>query len=79
MFTLDQAMKSHTGSRGIAVLFDRGARRGGVGGQFHAPAALPPIMTRYTFYSRLGVPHGRSGRVRNISPCRDLIPGSSRR
>jgi len=40
----------------------------GVGGQRHAPAALPPGKTRYPLYRRLGGPHGRSGRVRNISP-----------
>jgi hypothetical protein len=40
----------------------------GLGGQRHAPAALPPGMTRYPLYSRLGGPQGRSGRVRKISP-----------
>jgi len=40
----------------------------GVGGQRHAPAALPPGMTRYPLYRRLGGTQGRSGRVRNISP-----------
>jgi hypothetical protein len=40
----------------------------GVGGQQHAPAALPPGKTRYPLYRRLGVPQGRSGRVRKISP-----------
>ena len=40
----------------------------GVGGQRHAPAALPPANTRYPLYSRLDGPQGRSGRVRNISP-----------
>ena len=39
-----------------------------VGGQRHAPAALPPGMTRYPFYKRLSGPQGRSERVRNISP-----------
>ena len=39
-----------------------------VGGQRHAPAALPPGNTRYPSCRRLGVPHGRSGRVRKISP-----------
>ena len=39
-----------------------------VGGQHHAPAALPPVMTRYPLYRRLGGPQGRSGRVRKISP-----------
>ena len=40
----------------------------GVGGQHHAPAALPPGKTRYTLYRRLGRPQGWSGRVRKISP-----------
>ena len=40
----------------------------GVGGQHHAPAALPPGMTRYPFYRSLGGPQGRPGRVRKISP-----------
>ena len=39
-----------------------------VGGQRHAPAALPPGKTRYPLYRRLGGPQGRSGQVRNISP-----------
>jgi hypothetical protein len=39
-----------------------------VGGQHHAPAALPPRKTLYPLYRRLGGPHGRSGRVRKISP-----------
>jgi hypothetical protein len=32
----------------------------GVGGQRHAPAALPTRKTRYPFYRRLGGPQGRS-------------------
>jgi hypothetical protein len=40
----------------------------GVGGQRHAPADLPPEMTRYPLYRTLGGPQGRSGRVRKISP-----------
>jgi hypothetical protein len=39
----------------------------GVGGQRHAPAALPPGTTRYPLYMRLGGPQGRSGRVLKIS------------
>jgi hypothetical protein len=30
----------------------------GVGGQRHAPAALPPGKTRYPYYRRLGGPKG---------------------
>jgi hypothetical protein len=40
----------------------------GVCGQRYAPAALPPGMTRYTLYRRLGGPQGRSAYVRKISP-----------
>ena len=39
-----------------------------MGGQHHAPAALPPGKTRYPLYRWLGGPQGRSGRVRKISP-----------
>ena len=39
-----------------------------VGGQRHAPAALPPGKTRYPLYRRLGGPQGLSGQVRKISP-----------
>ena len=39
-----------------------------MGGQRHAPAALPPGKTRYPLYSGLGGPQGRSGRVQKISP-----------
>ena len=47
----------------------------GVGGQRHAPAALPPGKTRYLLYRRMGGPQGRSGLVQKISPHRDSIPG----
>jgi hypothetical protein len=53
-------MKGHTGSRGIVLILD------GVGGQRHAPAALPLGRTRYPLYRRLGGPQGQSGRVRKI-------------
>jgi hypothetical protein len=33
----------------------------GVGGQLHAPAALPPGMTRYPLCRRLGGPQAQSG------------------
>jgi hypothetical protein len=47
----------------------------GVGGQHHAPAALPPEKNRYQLYRRLGGPHSRSEQVRKISPP----PGFDRR
>ena len=43
----------------------------GMGDQRHAPAALPPGMTRYPLYRKLGRPQGRSWRVLKIS----LPPG----
>ena len=39
-----------------------------VGGQHHAPPALPAGNTRYPLYRRLGGPQGRSGRLRKILP-----------
>ena len=46
----------------------------GVGGWGHAPAGLPPRMTRYPLYRRLGGPQGRSRRVQKISPHRGFDP-----
>ena len=40
----------------------------GVGGQRHAPTALPPGKNLYPLYRRLGEPQGLFGRVRKISP-----------
>jgi hypothetical protein len=40
----------------------------GVGCQRHALAALPPGITRYPLYRRLGGPQGWSGWVLKISP-----------
>jgi len=39
-----------------------------VGGQRHVPAALPPGITRYPLYRRLGGHQRRSGRLRKILP-----------
>ena len=39
-----------------------------MGGQRHAPAALPLGKTRYSFNRRLGGHQGQSGEVRKISP-----------
>ena len=41
-FTLEQVTKVQRGSRGIAVLFFNLGARWRMGGQRHAPAALPP-------------------------------------
>ena len=46
----------------------------GVGGQHHAPTALPPWKTRYPLYKRLDGPQGRSGRVEKISPTPGFDP-----
>jgi len=46
----------------------------GVGGQRHAPAALPPGETRYPLHRVLGGPHDRSGRVRKIAPPPEFDP-----
>ena len=46
----------------------------GVGGQCHAPAALPPGKTRYPPYKRLGGSQGRCGWVRKIAPQPGLDP-----
>ena len=48
-----------------------------MGGQRHAPAALPPGKIRYPLYRRLGEPQGRSGRVRKISPPPGFDPRPS--
>ena len=50
------------------MLFKTLALKMGVGGQHHAPAALPPGKTWYPLYRRLGGPQGWSGRVQKISP-----------
>ena len=50
-----------------------------MGGQRHAPAALPPGKTRYPLYRRLGRPQGRSGRVRKISPPSGFDPRTVQR
>ena len=47
----------------------------GVGGNCHAPAALPSGMTRYPLCGRMGGPKGSSGRCENILPHLDSIPG----
>ena len=46
----------------------------GVGGQRHAPAALPPGKTRYPLYRRLGGLQSRSGRLWKISPPSGFDP-----
>ena len=45
-----------------------------VGGQRHAPAALPPRKTPQPLYRRLGSPQGRSEVVRKTRLHRDSNP-----
>jgi hypothetical protein len=45
-----------------------------VGGQRHAPAALPTGKPRYPLYRRLGGLQCRSGKVRKIAPARGFDP-----
>jgi hypothetical protein len=60
-FALEEALKTERGSRGIALLLEFD----GVGGQSHAPAALPQGQEiRHPLYKRLGEHQVRSGRVR---------------
>jgi len=47
----------------------------GVGGQRKAQAALPPGMTRYPLYRRLGGPRGGLDGCRKSRPHTDSIPG----
>ena len=46
----------------------------GVGGQRHAPAALPLGKTRYPLYRRLGGPQGQSGWIQKILPTPGFNP-----
>jgi hypothetical protein len=48
----------------------------GVGGQFHVPVALPPRMTRYPLYRKLGGFQGLCGWVRKISPLPAFDPST---
>ena len=57
-FTLEQATKAQRWIRGIALLLIEPRCYMGVGGQRHAPAALPPRRTRYPLYRRLGGAQG---------------------
>jgi hypothetical protein len=45
-----------------------------MGGQDHAPAALPPRKIRYTLYNRLNGPQGLSGQVRKMTPLPGFDP-----
>jgi hypothetical protein len=66
-FTLEQATKVQKESRCITLLFLQPWPYMGLGGQRHAPATLFPGEIRYPLYRRLGVPQGKSGKVRKNS------------
>ena len=71
-------MNVHIDSRLFLYSFFKIGARWGVGGQRHAPAALPLGKNRYPLYRRLGGLQGPSGRVRKISPPQqDSNPGPS--
>jgi hypothetical protein len=67
-FTLEQAKKAPRWSKVQLYSFFNLGATWGVGVQCLATANLPPGMTQYPLYRRLGGPQGRSGRVRKISP-----------
>jgi hypothetical protein len=76
-------MKAQRGNRGILCSFFNLDARYGVGGQRHAPAALPPGMTRYPLYWRLGRPQaGLDGSWKSRLPAgfdpRTVQPVASR-
>ena len=76
-FTLEQATKAQRGSRSIALVFLQPRSYF----EMVANAAPRPLYlreeARYSLYRRLGCHRGPSGRVRKISPQRDLIPSPS--
>ena len=72
-FTVEQATKAQSGSRGTAILFNIGAKCGWVVNATPR-ATLPPGEARYLLYRTLGGPQGRSTRVRKISPPPRFFP-----
>jgi hypothetical protein len=67
-------MKGQWGSGGIAPLLLQPGLLMTVGCHRHVQADLPPVITRYPLYRRLGGPQGRYERVRKISPSPGLDP-----
>jgi hypothetical protein len=61
-------MKAQRVSRDIAVHFLEPRNYMGVGGRRHAQVYLPPGITKYPLYRRLGGHQGRSRRWRKNSP-----------
>jgi hypothetical protein len=74
--TLEQATKAQRGEYRYSSTLSITSALGGVGSQRQAPAALPPRMTRYPLYRRLGGTQGRSGQVRKILPPPGFDPGT---
>jgi len=66
-FILEDATKAQRGEQKYSSTLSLTSALDGVGGQRHAPAALPPVKPRYPLYRRLGRPQGRSGWMRKIS------------
>ena len=77
-FTTEQAMKVQRGSRGVALLFLLPRRQKGVGGEHHAPDALPPGKRPDTHCTGgwMGPRVSLDG-CGNSRPYRDSIPGPS--
>jgi hypothetical protein len=75
-FTLEPRTKAQRGAD-YSTTLSLTSELDGVGGQHHAPIALPLGKTRYPLKRRLGGPQGRSGRVWKISPHVDSIPAPS--
>jgi len=73
---LEQGTKAQSGSTGIALLFPWPRRLKRVGGQRHAPAALPLGKIRCPLFSRLGGPQGRLDGCKKISPAPGFDPPS---
>ena len=74
--TLVQALRlytAHRGSRGIALLLTM-ALEGGEGSASLPGRSLPLGKTWYPLYRRLGLPLGRSGQMRKISPLPGFNP-----
>jgi hypothetical protein len=74
VFTLEQAMKAQTGSRGVVQFFLLPWRLIGMGGQRQARPLYPGNKNRYPLYGRRGGPQGRSGRVRKFSRLPEFGP-----
>ena len=77
-FSLSEAMKAQKGSRGTGLIFLNFGARLEVGGQRHAPAALPPGKRPGTHCTGgwMGPSAGMDG-CGQSRPHRDTFPGRS--